>query len=630
IDNISVGSKQATFTILTSPDVSTANFWGHMPNSILVGERQFHRTPLASEENGASGNTFTENGEVWGQFTKVEGHSYCSSNLPTDNVLTELYTAHPSGAVSRNYGWPTAQSYLTNSANQVINLSTGVASSSSNTHSVSCFTGGPMDSSGVTIDILKEDGSYTNDRFPPSSIAMTYGALMFPGAGIRINLPDRTDASSIKVSAPHGYLTEVIGKSIHLTDMSETSYKDKVISVSGIDNINRIVGWNLKVSDAKFKPYDGTGYLPYVDSSSNVLTVNRGSDYPSEISGIFTHGMMTSARFARYTAMRGVTERGKLFSQAVAERQDFINSSVAFSETGSLTNSQQKIMNSNSNWGAYLGFFLDDRIEADDFFRSLEGISPHFEGAVYQKENWGEFTLQEANYDGPNIPAYYVLAFFPNLPPISESNSKIVDTAECRLPELVDVPKQSQIDRRAGVFSFLQNAIEFNNLSGFYRTSARAYFTIKNTIGKFNNAWGRAGFIGISTNPSNGKYTVHSYYYGQPTDGTLGVDCPTYAQGWCYKGKDLGTAESLNQIMKIASNFYLKGMMSREWFNPNWDGLGFESSDFPNYISDICRPILNSWDPVTFPEPILYEGLTISTGIQDLSVSGRSPNKVEK
>ncbi len=40
---------------------------------------------------------------------------------------------------------------------------------------------------------------------------MTEGALMFPGAGIRVNLPSYVDTSSIKADAPTGYRINIVG-----------------------------------------------------------------------------------------------------------------------------------------------------------------------------------------------------------------------------------------------------------------------------------------------------------------------------------------------------------------------------------------------------------------------------------
>ncbi|EIA0806836.1 hypothetical protein K6327_004444, partial [Vibrio vulnificus] len=314
------GSEQATFTTLTSPDVSTANFWGHMPNSITVGERQFYRTPLASEETGAAGMTHVSNGERWGRLTQAEARTYCNNNLPESSVMEDLYAAYPNGNLHRTLGWPTGIFYGTNTGDSVIHMDTGVVSSQAGYNTfVSCSRLLPIDSTGVTIDILKEDGTYTNDKFPPSSTAMTYGALMFPGAGIRINLSDAVIPSTITASAPTGYVKNIVGKSVELTDMVRDDYRDQTVIVTGENASGDLLGLRLKVSSSKYRDIVDRKHIPR-ETHNGVLQLDRGIAYPGAQS-LYQHGMTISKRVKNYEGIVGASERVAALRKVFTERE---------------------------------------------------------------------------------------------------------------------------------------------------------------------------------------------------------------------------------------------------------------------------------------------------------------------
>ena len=52
------------FTTPTSPDVTGAQMWGHMDETITVDSSTFTRPKLASEVASPDG-TLTENNEIW-------------------------------------------------------------------------------------------------------------------------------------------------------------------------------------------------------------------------------------------------------------------------------------------------------------------------------------------------------------------------------------------------------------------------------------------------------------------------------------------------------------------------------------------------------------------------------------
>ncbi|CAD7561678.1 RatA homolog [Citrobacter europaeus] len=128
------GSTQATqnviFTVLTSPDVSAANMWGHMQGVVEAGNL-YKRPLLAAEATHKTGST-QENNENWATFNSVTaGENQCGSGqVPGQLSLDSLYNAHPDNEMQSEHGWPTAShSYLAadTSGGQTahVNLATG-------------------------------------------------------------------------------------------------------------------------------------------------------------------------------------------------------------------------------------------------------------------------------------------------------------------------------------------------------------------------------------------------------------------------------------------------------------------------------------------------------------------------
>lgn len=335
IHNYAYGSEQAAFTTLTSPDVSTANFWGHMPNSIIVGSQVFYRTPLANEHTGVAGVTTLENGENWGRMTQTEALTYCANNVPELSDMKGLYAAHPSGDLQSTLGWPINTWYNTNTSGDVINMKSGKVYSGQSKFNffVSCSGDIPIDSTGVTVDILKEDGTYTNDKFPPSSAAMTYGALMFPGAGIRINLPNEVLLNTITVSAPAGYVNNIVGKSVELTDMVPNDYRNEIITVVGENASGDFLGLKLKVSSSKYKTSSSFDYIPHISPGIFELQVDRGNDYPDQDKKLYQHGMHVGGRLQAYMTEVGKTARFDDTDRTFASR--FLYNNILGAQDGS-------------------------------------------------------------------------------------------------------------------------------------------------------------------------------------------------------------------------------------------------------------------------------------------------------
>ncbi|KJG09542.1 hypothetical protein UB40_12565 [Photobacterium kishitanii] len=319
IDGQSYGNKAVIFSVLTSPDVHSANFYGHMPNKINIGQGQYYRPPLAKESNGVGGLTWSENGETWGRFTQDDALAYCVNNVPMRTDLTNLYNAYPSGDIVKSKGWPIALRYMSKETEYygdiVISLQDGSRDWSDNAHYTSCYVERSLDTTGVTFDILKEDGTYTNDKFLPSSSAMTEGALMFPGAGIRVNLPSYVDTSSIKADAPTGYRINIVGHTIEFTDMAPSVYTDQIITVMANNDTGGLSGIKLRVSAVRDYSYISAqeiiGRSHYVPSEviRNTLEIDRGASYPDEFIQLYQHGLLIDSRLNKYEDINGSNYR---------------------------------------------------------------------------------------------------------------------------------------------------------------------------------------------------------------------------------------------------------------------------------------------------------------------------------
>ncbi|MDC9580866.1 inverse autotransporter beta domain-containing protein [Xenorhabdus sp. PR6a] len=117
-DIASPQTKDVIFTVVTSPDVPKAHFWGHMAE-LAVGKNGvvFERPSLQAElkdHNLQSKNEYEESGEIWALRTAPHDKMYCrkiNKKLPTKDDLMALYQAHPNNAMHDHFGWPEHRSY---------------------------------------------------------------------------------------------------------------------------------------------------------------------------------------------------------------------------------------------------------------------------------------------------------------------------------------------------------------------------------------------------------------------------------------------------------------------------------------------------------------------------------------
>lgn len=154
------------FTTPTSPDVSGAQMWGHMDETITVDSSTFTRPRLAAEIASPDG-TLTENNEIWARVSQANTSSTskggCGTNmLPRRSQLSALYSANSGNAVQTTHGWPTQrQPYWSSSPADVtphfftIALNDGAQAIGGDTPVyVSCLTTANKPASSITLEVV--------------------------------------------------------------------------------------------------------------------------------------------------------------------------------------------------------------------------------------------------------------------------------------------------------------------------------------------------------------------------------------------------------------------------------------------------------------------------------------------
>lgn len=154
------------FTTPTSPDVSGAQMWGHMDETITVDSSTFSRPKLAAEVASPDG-TLTENNEIWARVSQANTSSTskggCGTNmLPRRSQLSALYSANSGNAVQTTHGWPTQrQPYWSSSPADktphffTIALNDGAQAIGGDTPVyVSCLTTANKPASSITLEVV--------------------------------------------------------------------------------------------------------------------------------------------------------------------------------------------------------------------------------------------------------------------------------------------------------------------------------------------------------------------------------------------------------------------------------------------------------------------------------------------
>ncbi len=150
-DITATSSKDVIFTVLTSPDVASANYWGHMPETVEGPDGLRYQRPHLQAEAPSGVNYITVNGEKWAAPTGVQtytaGQSACDVEyMPLMNDLKALQQLYPDGALEDQFGWPVKTGKLwwsadlnSSKAHQAINLKTGQISAPTSTSLQACL-----------------------------------------------------------------------------------------------------------------------------------------------------------------------------------------------------------------------------------------------------------------------------------------------------------------------------------------------------------------------------------------------------------------------------------------------------------------------------------------------------------
>ncbi|WP_228286852.1 adhesion domain-containing protein [Hafnia paralvei] len=105
------------FTVPTSPDNDKAHMWGHMTETVTVGDDTFSRPRLADEFPSQPAVTNTESNETWGRLTHPNASASTAAggcavgHLPNTNQLLKLYNAYSDNKVHTELGWPVSYNY---------------------------------------------------------------------------------------------------------------------------------------------------------------------------------------------------------------------------------------------------------------------------------------------------------------------------------------------------------------------------------------------------------------------------------------------------------------------------------------------------------------------------------------
>ncbi|MGU6647078.1 DUF823/DUF824 repeat adhesin RatB [Salmonella enterica subsp. enterica serovar Saphra] len=107
-------SKDAIFTVITSPDTDKATYWGHMPETFTNSKGVEFARPLLRAELSSTTDTsgYSANGETWYTWSRYpnlyqDSASPCDRlGLPTMDDLKTLYSDYPQGGLTAAFGLP--------------------------------------------------------------------------------------------------------------------------------------------------------------------------------------------------------------------------------------------------------------------------------------------------------------------------------------------------------------------------------------------------------------------------------------------------------------------------------------------------------------------------------------------
>ncbi|MDX7998285.1 hypothetical protein FE394_03510 [Xenorhabdus sp. Reich] len=124
-NTLPVKDEEVIFTVITSPDVQGANYWGHMHDTIPEGGMTFNRPTIQAETRGepknGGGSDPLVNNEDWAYFSARNTYKYCSNrglNLSSlSNIQNVLLKNNKNNLIYKKYGWPTEYNYYLSDLN---------------------------------------------------------------------------------------------------------------------------------------------------------------------------------------------------------------------------------------------------------------------------------------------------------------------------------------------------------------------------------------------------------------------------------------------------------------------------------------------------------------------------------
>ncbi|EPC2361039.1 TPA: DUF823 domain-containing adhesin [Citrobacter freundii] len=143
-DSLVKASKDTTFTVITSPDVASADYWGHMPETVPGPDNVVYQRPHLQAEAPSGVGYLLYNNEKWaaptpGQVLSTDKSVCGIAFTPMMSDQQALYQRYPHGTLEAQYGWPVKSDQLwwpadlkSGNAYHTLNLNTGQVSKQTN------------------------------------------------------------------------------------------------------------------------------------------------------------------------------------------------------------------------------------------------------------------------------------------------------------------------------------------------------------------------------------------------------------------------------------------------------------------------------------------------------------------
>ncbi|EAB9384134.1 hypothetical protein FXT00_18380 [Salmonella enterica subsp. enterica] len=156
-------NRSVKFTVPTSPDTPEAQMWGHMADTLTVGDMEFQRPKLAAEATAAT-RTQEQDNETWARVSHADALNNpnaggCEAgHLPRADQLAALYASSDGNKIHTVSGWPTTYDYWSSTFAsaatwQAVSLAAGGYTASGDASDyVSCLVSKNPTAASITIE----------------------------------------------------------------------------------------------------------------------------------------------------------------------------------------------------------------------------------------------------------------------------------------------------------------------------------------------------------------------------------------------------------------------------------------------------------------------------------------------